>query len=298
MLGAGCSAFETNLQDTEVSYQATARQNFEEGQKALDGSQYNESIKFFEHVKNKYPYSKYAVLAELRIADAHYAREKWLEAADAYRTFTRFHPRHEQVPYALWRVASAYYKAMPSEWFFLPSPREKDPAAVKDAIRAFDDYLTRFPNDEHAAEARTLRADARARLAESDLYAAQFYAQREKWQGAMWRYERVAKDFGDTEGAPRALLEAGRIAEDKLDRKDEAKTLYARLVAEHPDAPEAAEAKERLTALGGEVPAPTPTPTPTPTKESAPVPATPAESAAPTQPDAPSLPTNPATSNP
>ena len=264
---SSCSAFETNLQDTEVSYQATARQNFEEGEKSLAAGQYNEAIKFYEHVKNKYPYSKYAVLAELKIADAHFAREKWLEAADAYRVFTRFHPRHEQVPYAMWRVALAYYEAMPEEFFFLPSPREKDPAAVKDAIRAFDDYLTRFPQHEHAAEAKDLRSKARARLAESDLYAAEFYAQREKWLGAMWRYERVANEFADTPGAPKALFEAARIAEEELAKPDAAKQLYARVVAEHPSAPEAQDAAQRLQQLGGAPPA---APSSSPPKAAAP----------------------------
>jgi len=63
---SSCKAFETNLQDTEVDYLATARQNYEAGDAAFKDGDYNDAIKFFEYVKNKYPYSKYAVLGGAR----------------------------------------------------------------------------------------------------------------------------------------------------------------------------------------------------------------------------------------
>lgn len=247
-LGA-CTAFETNLQDTEVSYQETARQNFESGEQAFADERYNEAIKFFEHVKNKFPYSKYASLAELRIADAHFAREKWLEAADAYRMFVRFHPRHEQAGFATFRVAKAYYEAMSDDVFLFPPTREMDQTATRDAISAFDEYLARFPKGENVDEAKELRTNARTRLAEHDLYAAEFYEQRNKWQGAAWRYVRVADEYKETELAPDALLKAAEIHEERLDKKDEAKALYQRLLQDYPDTEAAAAAKARIAAM-------------------------------------------------
>lgn len=247
-LGA-CSAFETNLQDTSVSYQDTARQNFEEGEKAFTDESYPEAIKFFEHVKNKFPYSKYASLADLRMADAHFEREKWLEAADAYRMFVRFHPRHEKVAYATYRVAKAYYEAMSDDFFLFPPTREMDQTSTRDAIAAFDEYLSRFPDGEHVKEAGELRTLARTRLAEHDVYAAEFYEQRKKWQGAAWRYERVANEFQDTGLAPDALLKAADIHAERLDEKAEAKILYERLLKEHPKSEAAQEAKARMTSL-------------------------------------------------
>jgi outer membrane protein assembly factor BamD len=247
--GAGlsaCKSFETNLQDTEVAYQETARQNFDEGEKAMNDGRYAEAVKYFDHTKNKYPYSKYAVLAELRTADAHFAREKWLEAADAYRIFIRFHPRHEKVPYATFRIALSYSKEIDEDVWWFPTAIEKDQSAARDAIKAFDEYLARFPDDENAAEARKLRTEARGRLAEADLYAAGFYEKREKWQGALWRYERVANELGDTPKAPYALLRAAQIADDKLDDDAEATRLYEQLVREHPASAEAADAKSAL----------------------------------------------------
>lgn len=273
--GASCSAFQTNLQDTQVDYQETARQNFEKAEEEMVDEQYNEAIKFFDYVKNKFPYSKYALLAELRIADAHFAREKWIEAADAYRIFVRFHPRHEKVPYATFRVALAYSKEIDEDVWWFPTAIEKDQSAAKDAVRAFDEYLARFPDDEHVKEARELRGQARARLAETDLYAADFYEDRKKWQGAIWRYERVAKEFADTPKAPIALLRAAKIADGELQDAAMAAALYERLVREHPTAPEAEEAKKALAARPPAPSAPlTPPPAPVGGSDPAPAPAT------------------------
>jgi len=265
---SGCKAFETNLQDTEVDYLATARQNFEAAEAAFEKGEFNDAIKFFEYVKNKYPYSKYAELADLRIADAHFEREEWLESADAYRMFIRFHPRHEKVPYATYRVALSFYKKVAKKPFaegmfadvpYLPeiaesvSPfpptRERDQSATSDAIRAFDDYINRYPDDENVEAAKAYRTEARMALAEHDLYAAGFNEQFKKWQGAIWRYQYIADTFGDTPLAPEALLKAGTLAEEKLEDREQAIAYYERLMKDYPDASEAATAKARLESM-------------------------------------------------
>jgi len=268
----GCKAFETNLQDTEVSYQETARQNYESGDEAFENGNHNEAIKFFEYVKNKFPYSKYAVLADLRIADAHFEREKWLEAADAYRLFARFHPRHEQVPYALFRAAVSFSKEIEEDFFLLPPQREKDQSATQEAIAAYDEYLLRFPKHEHVEEAKKKRIEARTRLADHDLYAAEFYAQRNKWQGAAFRYEHISRTFADTPLAATALLELGRILDEELERPTQAREAYLALLAQHPEAKEVPVAQARLKSLESRLKEATPAPPTSAPTDDAPTP--------------------------
>jgi outer membrane protein assembly factor BamD len=246
---AACSSFETNLQDTEVSYLATARQNFEAGEEAMEAGAQDEAIKFFEHVKNKYPYSKYAALADLRIADAHFEKERWLEAADAYRFFVRFHPRHAKVPYAQFRIAHAYHQAIPSDFFIFPKAHEKDQSATRDAIAALDDYLARFPDDENVDQAKELRLDARTQLARHDVHVAEFYVERKRWRGAMWRYEKVATEFSETKLAPNAMLNAAEIAADEMNDGEQARAFFEGLIKKWPDSDEAKEAARRLAGL-------------------------------------------------
>lgn len=247
-----CKGFETNVQDTSVDQKETARQNFESAEAAFTGERWSEAVKYFELVKNKFPYSKYAVLADLRLADTHFEREKWLEAADGYRIFIRFHPRHDQVAYATFRVAQSHARAIENNVSWLPfvQAKEKDQAAAKDTIRACDEFLTRFPGDNNVVEAKKMRTEARGRLADVDLYAADFYRQREKWQGALWRFQKVADEYPDTARAPWALLQAGSIAQEKLKDAEQARALFEQLVREHPDALERKDATEALTRLG------------------------------------------------
>jgi outer membrane protein assembly factor BamD len=258
-VGASCSAFETNVQDTAIEEKDTARQNYEAAEAAFKAERWQEAVKYFELVKNKFPYSKYAVLGELRLADAHFEREKWLEAASGYRLFVRFHPRHEQVAYAAWRVALSHSRAIENNVAWLPfvDAREKDQSAAIDTIKACDEFLQRFPKDEHAAEARALRTEARGRLADVDLYAAAFYEQRGKWQGAAWRYERVANEFAETPRAAFALWRAGDIASRRLDDPAAARLAWQRLLKDHPEAPEATDARAALDKLDAAAPAPT-----------------------------------------
>jgi outer membrane protein assembly factor BamD len=112
----------------------------------MDDGLYPEAISGFTDLKTKYPYSKLAALADLRIADTHFARGKFVEAIDAYRAFLKFHPNHAEAAYAMFRIAEANFEQIPEDWWFLPPSAEKDQASTRLAISAYRDLLSRYPN--------------------------------------------------------------------------------------------------------------------------------------------------------
>ena len=61
-------------------------------------------------IKNKYPYSKYALDASLRLADVYFLQESYTEAALAYESFRDLHPKHEKVPYAMFRIGTFLFQ--------------------------------------------------------------------------------------------------------------------------------------------------------------------------------------------
>ena len=83
---AGCAT--TLLRGTPKNAQDT----YEVAMEDLQDGLFPEAISGFTELKTKYPYSKYAALADLRIADTHFERAKYVEAIDAYRAFLKFHP--------------------------------------------------------------------------------------------------------------------------------------------------------------------------------------------------------------
>lgn len=240
----------------EVTYYPTARENFSKGMDAYIKEDWGDAGKYFDYVRTKFPHSRYAVIAELRLADSHFGKEKWLDSIDAYRAFARLHPTHDELPYATFQVAKAYYRQIPEEWFFLPPVSERDQAAARDALRALDDYLIRFPDHDRAAEAKVLRKEVRGRLASHEWYVAGYYKGGHD-KGAAFRYERIADMYPDVDDAPDGLMRAAAIWERA---GDTARALvdYERVARDYPksrDAPRAARKAKELAARRA-VPAP------------------------------------------
>src|ERR1700722_745394 len=73
----------------------TAEGAFALGQKFEKDERYEEAITYYSEVKNKFPYSRFATEAELKIADIEFARENFPEAESAYKLFKEFHPNHQ-----------------------------------------------------------------------------------------------------------------------------------------------------------------------------------------------------------
>ena len=218
---------------------------YEEGLENMKKELWPEAAVSFSNLKAKYPYSKYAALADLRLADIKFASEKYLEAIDAYRLFVQYHPTHEDVGYAIFREALSHYKEIYEDWFFLPPAYEKDQTEVERAARMFKEYLERFPNGSEKKLAQEKLADCNMRLAQHDLYVARFYVRLKKWKGAAARYENVRGYVGGSSLEPVVLLELGETYV-KLGEKDKGRGLFAQVIELHPASNEAKTAQQKL----------------------------------------------------
>lgn len=221
---------------------------YDAGVQNMDKEYWLEAMSDLTVVKTKFPYSKYAALAELRLADVKYRSEKYLEAIDAYRLWVQYHPAHEDVGHALFYEAMAHYKEIPDDFFFLPPSHEKDQVEVDKAARAFKEYLERYPEGAFAKEAREKLNETFLKLAQHDLYVARFYVKAEKYRGAVARYETVRKYVRGSRLEPEVLLELGETYV-KLDDKENGRTVFAQLIALHPETGEARAAQRALAAI-------------------------------------------------
>jgi outer membrane protein assembly factor BamD len=88
----GCAWFRAKEQET-------AQRLAEEGMEAFKDEDYEDAIESFQKLKDWYPFSKYAMLAELKLGDAYYHRKEYEEAIFAYEAFENLHPKNEAVPY-------------------------------------------------------------------------------------------------------------------------------------------------------------------------------------------------------
>lgn len=180
-----------------VRYERTAEANWIKGEEAFAAEEYLAAQRYFGYIRTKFPYSRYAVRSELRVADCQFGRGRFIEAIDSFQNFVRLHPTHEKVPYALYKVGLGYFEQIPSDWFMLPPSEEKDQAAVRDAARALGDYVSRFPDDENIPHAKEVLSEVRGRLMAHERYVADFYKNLEKDRAYVGRLEVIRTRFAD-----------------------------------------------------------------------------------------------------
>lgn len=233
-----------------VSYGPTAKSNWEKGEASFQGEEYLAAQRYYAYVRTKFPYSRFAALAELRIGDCQFQRERFIEAIDTFQNFVRMHPTHPKVPYARLQTGLAYYEQIPSDWFLLPPSEEKDQAAVRDAERALAEYVERYPNDESIAKGKEVLAEVRKRLMAHERYAADFYDGIDKDRAYVGRLEVIRTKFADVGLTDELLLEIAEVYA-RLGEIDKAKGAIAEMEAKFPGSELIQEAKEL-------VPSPTP----------------------------------------
>jgi outer membrane protein assembly factor BamD len=204
-LSASVSSFLTGCSSAQVTESDPAAL-YKDAEDDIKNDHYQIAVDKLRTIRNKYPYSKYAVDAQLRLADVYYLQEDYAEAAAAYETFRDLHPKHEKAPYAMFRIAKSYFKDSPSNVARDLTPAQK-------SVDAYQDYLRKFPNAPEAAEAKTDLESARKLLADKELYIGNFYFKRDFYDSAKPRFQRVVAVYPETPAAKEAQEKLEKIAD-------------------------------------------------------------------------------------
>jgi outer membrane protein assembly factor BamD len=223
-----------------ITYSLTAKQNYDKGLAELKDENYPEALKYFQFVKQKFPFSKFAVLAELAIADTQFARGNYTEAVDSYKSFIRLHPTHEKVEdgYAAFKVGECYYKDMPDDIWLLPPSYEKDQSAVSDALRELEDFRKKYPDSKYLKSAEPLLKEVLRRLVDHEVYIARFYLSRDHGRAAALRLEGAVRRYPGSGREPELLFALGQTYLQMGDPL-RSKQSFARVVSDFPGAPQA-----------------------------------------------------------
>jgi outer membrane protein assembly factor BamD len=229
----------------DVKYAKDAKGNYTHGEEALKDGRYQEALKYFEHIRYKFPYSDVASLADLGVADANFDREKFVEAIEGYRSFLKLHPNHPKADYASFRIALCYFKDCPSDFILFPPSTEKDQTSVRQTRTALDDFLRDWPKSSYVPEAQKMLGQIRGRLAKHELSVADFYIRRKHWQAAVSRLNRLLTDYPGTEYEPSALLMLGHSYVE-LGDKEKAREALRRLLQQFPSDTHRTEAERLL----------------------------------------------------
>jgi len=230
-----------------VEYSVSAQKNYEKGLKELDEKNWVAASKYFGFIKSRFPYSKYAVLAELRLADAEFGAEQYLEAIDSYRLFIKFHPTHEMVAngYASFKIGEAYFKQLPGNFWMFPPSFEKDQSSTEDAANELKGFLDKYPDSPYRQKAREIVVKVGKRLADHEWYVARYYWDRGKPMGTVLRLRRLLERYRGVGYDEDALWLLGR-AYVAVAMPDRAKGAWKELVDKYPKSEHAGDARQAL----------------------------------------------------
>ncbi len=159
----------------------------EEGLKELKGKKYEDAIDTFEKVKDRYPYSEQALLAQIKLADAYFYKKKYDEALQAYKDFEKLHPTNKGVPYCIYRQGLCYYRQR--------TTIDRDQTFTTKAMEEFRRLKKKFPQSEYIPKADKYLAQCRKDLGEHDYYVAEFYYKTKRYQAALDRYQTFVQEY-------------------------------------------------------------------------------------------------------
>jgi outer membrane protein assembly factor BamD len=240
-LHAGCESPPPEWEDPDP-----ADVLYEEGLAQLAGKKilwlfpkrdYDGAIETFQTVIDNYPYSDYAVLAELKIADAYFEDDAYEEALSYYRDFADLHPQHEKVPYTIFQSALCHERRMRSV--------NRDQTATREALVYLDRLLSEYPYSEYSAEAEEMWRQLRTALAGQVMGIADFYRNRGEYESAAERYRSLLSEYPGLGLDAESLFKLG-LCYAAMNRKVEAQRVFMAIVQNYDGTEVASNAAEQI----------------------------------------------------
>lgn len=178
-----------------------------EGIAAFNDGDYRDAIEAFEALKDWYPFSKFAILAELKIADAHYHLQAYDEAIQAYEEFENLHPRNEAIPYVIYQIGRSHFNQIDTV--------DRDQTATRKALATFNRLQANFPEDPYAVQAGEHIIECHRNLAGHEFYVGVFYYKSKHYKAARQRFNAVLTEHPDV-GMHYRALQYLALCEDSL----------------------------------------------------------------------------------
>ncbi|MCP3874859.1 MAG: outer membrane protein assembly factor BamD [Desulfobacteraceae bacterium] len=193
LLICGCVLFEDQNDTMGKGVQELAH----DGSSAFVAGDYKDAIKAYTDLKDWYPFSKYAILAELKIADAHFNLEEYDEAIFAYEEFEKMHPKNEAIPYVIYQTGLCWFKQLDTV--------DRDHTPAKNSLIQFNRLINQFPSDEYAKKSKPNIKTCLDNISGHELYVANWYMKTKKYKAALKRYEYLVENYPDSKESQEAL---------------------------------------------------------------------------------------------
>ncbi len=170
---------------------------YNNGVDALNQKRYATAVSQFDAIEQNYPYSSWAVNAQLMHGYAEYLQNRYTEAIGALDRFIQLHPTSPNASYAYYLRGLSFYEQI--------ADIQRDQKGTQQAMVALQDVVNRFPESAYARDARLKIDLCRDHMAGKEMEIGRFYEGQKLYGSAIGRFQRVVDEYQTTNHAPEAL---------------------------------------------------------------------------------------------
>ena len=210
---------------------------FKQGEELLARGKYKDAVKAWEKVLEAYVSPQMNMLAELKIAEAHYLAGEYPEAAAAYEDFLKRHPEERRTSDIIFQLGMSYYQQR--------LPCDRDQTATFNALVTFQSLVRNFPNSNKVPIAKQKIIVLRSELADHEFYVGKFYFRTKKYKSAISRFEELLQNYPDYPDRGKIYFYLGR-AFFKTDNTKKGVETFNTLSKNFPNSPYVAKANKYL----------------------------------------------------
>jgi outer membrane protein assembly factor BamD len=210
---------------------------YKQGEKLYSKKKYDQAAEKWRKVKDSNTSPLLKTLVELKVADALYKDENYVEAAAEYENFRKLHPKHPKAPYALFMLGDCNYH--------LIEKTDTDQSPVKKAVTVFETFLQEYPDSDMVKQAREKLAACRAKQASYEIYVGRYYYRTDRFGAAILRFKDALEKYPGAPVNDEALFLLGNSYL-RTGEKEKAREALNRVVTDYPKSEFAVKAKDIL----------------------------------------------------
>src|ERR1044072_4020808 len=184
-----------------------AEKLYDMAKRACDNGNYKDGIQYYEQLEARFPFSNEARQGQLDLMWAYYKNREPESAIDQADQFIRENPAHPRIHYAYYIKGLVQFERNPNflERWFNADLTERPPIDARKSFQAFQTLVELFPNSEYAEDSRQRMIFLRNRLANYEVYVADYYLKRGAWVGAINRAKYAVENYDGAPQLKRAL---------------------------------------------------------------------------------------------
>lgn len=216
---------------------------FDRGMRELTDKHWLTAREFFKQVTETYTQSPLRPDAKLAIGDSYIGEgsaEALVLGINEFQEFLAFYPTNPRADYAQYKLGMAHFRQ-------LRAP-ERDQTETRNAIREFENFVSRYPSSSLLPEVKAKLREVRDRLSQSEFLVGRFYYRINWHPGAIERLTAILKqdaEFTGRDGVYFYLAEALI----KVRREAEALPYFEKLIDEFQQSEYLQDARKRIAGL-------------------------------------------------